>query len=133
MDKIQIGIMAQKTEKIIQSTRTMNSVFETQSINDNEMEVFVSLPALFMMQDTIAPHTLVLKTIFMPSSELKVKIFILTPKIENELEIPEETIYQLPKVFADLHGYSKGIYFNNQTTQTMTLILNIEKFLEMLP
>ena len=130
LDKIQIAILAHKTERIIQSPRIMSTVFETQTINDGEMEVFVSLPKLFLLHDTAAPHTFVLKTCLMPSSDLKVKILLLTPRIENEIDIPEETIQQLPQALADLHGYSKGIYFSNQT---MTIILNIEKILEKLP
>ena len=133
LDKIQIGIMAQKTERIIMSPRTMSSVFETQTINDGETEVFVSLPGLFLLQDSAAPHTIVLKTSLPASTDIKVKIFLLTPQIENEIDIPEENIHQLPQALADLHGYSKGVYFHNHTIQTMTIILNIDKILEKLP
>ena len=130
LDKIHIGIMAQKTEKIIQSARTMSTVFETQTIENKEVEFFVSLPLLFMTADTATPHTIVLKSCLMPSRDLNVKLFLLTPRIENEVEIPEDSIQQLPGALLDLHGYSKGIYFNNQT---MTFILNIETILEKLP
>ena len=130
LDTIQFGIMAQETEKIIQSTRTLNAVFETQTNETGHMEVFISLPALFMMQNTITPHTLVLKTRLLASKDIK--IFLLTPRIENELEIPEEHIHQLPKALSDLHGYSKGVFFNNQTIQNMGLILNIDKIVEKL-
>ena len=130
LENIQIGILGKKTERIIQSTRTSNTEFDEQTMKNDEVEVFVSLPELFMIGDAATPHTIVLKSSLVPSKGIKVKVFLLTPRIENELEIPEESIQQLPKALADLHGYSNGIYFNNQT---MTFILNIEKVLEKLP
>ena len=130
LDTIQIGIMAQKTERIIQSDRTLSSVFETQTNTDEEIEAFISLPALLMQKNTDTPHTLVLKSSVIPSSQLKAKLFLLTPKIDNELDIPEEHIHQLPLALNDLRGYIKGIYFSGQTVQTMVLILNIDTLLE---
>ena len=133
LNNIQIGIMAHKTEKIIQSIHTMNCAFETQTTNNGELEIFVSLPALFLLKDTITPHTVVLKTCAISSLDQKVKIFLLTTRIENEVEIPEESIHPLPLALADLYGYSKGIYFTNEAAENMILILNIEKFFEKLP
>ena len=104
------------TERIIPVTKTQTTESET----ENE-EVSVSLPVLFQQKNTATPHGIILRSHRIP------KTVLLTPRIEKDVEIPEERIQQLPGIFARLSKYFKGIYFDKQN---LFLIVNTEKFME---
>jgi chemotaxis signal transduction protein len=38
---------------------------------------------------------------------------LLTPRIDIDLDIPEEEIQQLPKAISGLFHYIRGVYFND--------------------
>jgi hypothetical protein len=114
LDKINLGIPAEQTERIIPVTRVQDAIRETEN-----QEVFISLPALFQQKDA-APHGLVLK------SKTAVKTVLLTPRIDVELEIPEESIHSLPQALAGAFGNFRGAYC---TDQNVILILNPEKIM----
>ncbi|MCL2008014.1 MAG: hypothetical protein FWG77_08020 [Treponema sp.] len=97
-----LGIPSESTERIIQAEQ-----------ND---EVFISIPALLKLKDKTTHHALVLKS----------KKVLLLPKIDVELEIPEEEIQVLPKTVAELFNYFRGVYLG----QSMILILDPEKLPE---
>ena len=126
LDGISLGIPAEHTERIIAATREQTSVYET----ENE-EVFISLPLLFRKKDSTTPHGIVLKSPHgtlpdSPSVEgpgKKVRTVLLTPKIDIDMEIPEEHIHKLPVALTGLLHYFKGAYFSSQN---MILILNPE-------
>jgi hypothetical protein len=118
-------------------------VYETENSSSGALsgtvEAFISLPALFRQSEIAAPHGLVLKTLEnrRDSQEIELpavgegrpqKTILLAPKIDIELEIPEESIYRLPEVFAGLYSYFfKGAFIG---AQDMILILNPEKIVE---
>ena len=113
LDKINLGIPAERTERIIPVARVQTAVHETEN-----QELFISLPALLRQKDAAAPHGVVLKPADGP-----VKTVLLTPKIDIDMEIPEESIHQLPQALSGLSCF-RGAYFNNQG---LYLILDPEK------
>jgi hypothetical protein len=116
LDKINLGIPAERTERIIPVARAQSAVRETEN-----QEVFISLPALFRQKDTAgsAPHGLVLKS--------SVKTVLLTPRIDVELEIPEDEIHSLPQALAGAFRYFRGAYCKGES---LVLILDPEKLME---
>jgi hypothetical protein len=121
--KIHLGIPAERTERIIQVTRPQTAVYET-----GDHEAFISLPALFQLKDASAPHGLVLKTgCTEKKSPAAIQTVLLTPRIDIDLEIPEEKIHRLPEALSPLFHYLRGVYFDGQN---MILILDPEKLKE---
>ena len=121
LDKINLGIPAERTERIIPVTRMQTTVFETD--NDNR-EAFISLPMLFLQNDSVTPHGAVLKA---NDGTETPKTVLLTPRIDIDLEIPEEDIHGLPEAFVGFFRYFRGVYF---TEDKIILILNIKKLME---
>jgi hypothetical protein len=121
LGKINIGIPAEMTERIIAVTRIQGTVRETEN-----QEVFISLPALMRQKETPAPHGVVLKAP-VPESQPVVKTTLLTPKIDAETEIPEEGIHGLPKAMDGTYKHFRGAYC---TGKSVILILAPEKLLE---
>jgi chemotaxis signal transduction protein len=113
LDNALLGIPEAGTERIIPVTRQQAVVSETE-----EGQAFISLPALFRQKQTDTPRGLVLKGGAEPQTVL------LSPKIDIDMEIPEEDIRKLPKAIADLFPYFTGVYFSDQG---MILILDPEK------
>jgi hypothetical protein len=96
-----LGIPAEQTERIVSVTRIQNSICETEN-----QEIFISLPALLRQKDKTAPHGIVLK----PAAGQTTKTTLLTPKIDAELEIPEEDIRGLPKAMDKAYRHFRGAY-----------------------
>jgi hypothetical protein len=120
LGKTNIGIPSRQTQQII-SAANMRGV-------ENEMEnqsVFISLPELFQQKDIAAPHGLILKS--SAGEPYKVRTVLLTPKIDAELEIPEEDIHSLPKAMAGVYKHFTGAYCADQK---IILIINPEKIIE---
>ena len=122
LDTVHIGIPAERTERIIPVTRVQTAVYETEN-----QEAFVSLPALFRQKDTAAPHGVVLKSGAESLAAGAVKTVLLTPRIDIDLEIPEESIHGLPEALAGMFRYFRGACFNGQG---VILILNPVKLVE---
>ena len=101
-----LGIPAERTERIIPVSRRQTAVYETE--ND---EVYISLPALFGLKDTAAPHGLVLKQ----AGEAEKKTVLLAPKVDIDLEIPEESIHRLPDALAGVFRYFRGAFFSGDS------------------
>ena len=113
---IKFGIPADAAKQIIQFSRVQNSMIEKEN-----NEVFISIPALFK-QYSEEYHGLILK---MDVSEVK-KIILLTPKIEMEIEIPDNSIHSLPKLFSGPFIYFNGVFFNDNNP---VFIINTEKLI----
>jgi len=136
---VHLGIPAERTERIISMTRIQTVIYVTEN-----QEAFISLPCLFRLKDVLAPHGLVLKTdksdipidrsidiSINKSIDKPIKTILLTPKIDIELEIPEESIHRLPESFAGLFRCFKGAYFTPAGTgQSVILLLDPEKIVE---
>jgi hypothetical protein len=120
LGKITIGIPSEQTERIISVARAQGAVCETEN-----GEVFISLPMLLRQKDGAAPHGIVLKSGAGESSPAKT--VLLTPRIDAELEIPEEGIHSLPKALSGLHRHFRGAYCADTN---IILILNPEKLKE---
>ena len=111
-----LGIPTERTERIIPSDRIQAAVYETEN-----QEAYISLPALFRLEDAAAPHGLVLKT------SGPVKTVLLAPRIDIDLEISEEDIRRLPEALAEMLVFFRGISFSGEKA---ILILDPEKLLE---
>ena len=106
-----LGIPSEHTERIILASRTQTIIYET----ENE-DFYISIPVLLKLKDQSAHHGLILKS----------KTTLLLPRIDVELEIPEEEIKTLPKALEEIFCYFRGVYFSSN----MILILEPEKLLE---
>jgi hypothetical protein len=109
------------TERIVAVTRIQGAVCETEN-----QETFISLPALMRQKETSAPHGIILKPLVLESQPV-VKTTLLTPKVDAEMEIPEEGIHSLPKAMNGMYKHFRGAYC---TGQNVILILNPQKLLE---
>ena len=116
LGRINLGIPAEQTERIIPSERIQANVYET-----GNQETFISLPLLFKQKDTAVPHGVVLK------GACTVKTVLLTPRIDMDLEIPEENIHRLPDAFVGRFRYFRGACFSGQN---LILILDSQKLME---
>lgn len=112
IDRTTIGIPGERIERIVASERAQTVVYETA-----EEQAFFSLPALFGQKDRSAPHGLVLRADGR-------KTTLLTPKIDVDMEIPEENISPLPEIFSGAFPYFRGACFSGRG---MILILDTEK------
>jgi len=127
LDRMNIGVPAERTERIIPVARAQTALLETEGEAGNQ-NVFISLPVLFKQKDPAAPHGVVLKNTEPQTSAANPgKTILLTPRIDIDLEIPEENIHGLPGAFAGLLGCFRGGCFNDQN---LILILNPEKIME---
>ena len=118
LSRINLGIPAKQTERIISVTRIQDAVYETEN-----QEFFISLPALLRQKDRATPHGIVLKPLVSQPPNTT-KTILLTPKIDAELEIPEEDIRSLPKAMKGTYRHFRGAYC---TDTNIILILNPEK------
>jgi hypothetical protein len=118
-----LAIPAEQTERIIPAARIQTVLYETEG-----QEAFISLPLLLQSKDS-APHGVVLKTAAIQPPEGILRTILLTPKIDIDLEIPEEKIHQLPQTFLGLYRFFRGAYFDDQN---VILILNTEKLAEVM-
>jgi len=111
---ISFGIPAESTGQIIQQSRVQNTLCDTEG-----SDVFISLSAMFK-QSFITPHGLILKS----SVSGGRKVILLTPKIEKDMEIPEENIHRLPQVLSGIFIFFKGVFFSKENP---VFIINTEK------
>ena len=142
-----MGIPSEQIQRIIPVTRAQTKVFET----ENE-DAFISIPALFHKKGAAtvrpfgpfadrmdsmganapgvvhaAPHALVLKS-KSAAFNWTGSTMLLSPKIDVELEIPEEKIRALPKAFAGLFSFFRGACFADGS-YNMIFILDLEKLI----
>ena len=103
LDKVQLGIPAEMTAQIIHSKRIQTVLYETEN-----NETTISLPVLFRLKDITAPYGVVLK------ADNPGRTVLLTPPIDIDLEIPEESIHKLPESLSPLLIFFRGIFFYNQ-------------------
>ena len=111
---VTLAIPAEQTERVIPVERRQTGVYESE-----DSEAFISIPALFRQTDTAIPHGLVLKNAAAGGN----KTTLLTPKIDIDLEIPEEKIHRLPEVFAGVFSLLRGVFFGGDNGG-MILILD---------
>ena len=104
MDGINLGVPAEWTERVISASQAQGASGET--------ALCISIPALLRNKDAAAPHALVMKSdTIAESPSSQVKTILLVPKIDIDLQIPEENIHALPKVLKDFLQYFRGAYF----------------------
>ena len=122
-EMIHCGIPAESIEQIIQLSRSQNSLYETV-----DSDIFISLPALFRCSYA-TPHGLVLK-ISVSAGSFTRKVTLLTPKIEKDMEIPDENVHRLPQLFSGPFIFFRGVFFNEGNP---VFVLNPEKLKECIP
>jgi hypothetical protein len=132
LDKVNLGIPSEQTERIIPCSREQTSVYAAENQPSGTEEAFISLPAL--LGDTTAVRNgLVLKS-GGEASQATIKTILLTPKIDIDLEIPDESIYRLPDAFVGRFSFFTGASFAAGSTadsgQNLILILNPQKLKE---
>ena len=115
LDAIDVAVPAHWAERIIPVPQESAAFDQTASI---------SLPALFRQRTAATPHGVLLKT---PGAGRKM---LLTPRIDREVEVPEEDIRRLPKVLADSLRLCSGCCF---TGKGAMLILDIEAIIKETP
>ena len=126
-DSILLGIPTEQTQRIIPVTRKQTSAFETDS-----GEAFISIPALLNRKEVsekdAAVHGLVLKS-GLNGGNCPEKITLLLPKIDIDIEIPEENIHRLPAVFSGSFSFFKGACFTENSNKII-FILDTEKLID---
>ena len=119
LKNINLGIPADQIERII-------PVDAARAVSEYEnVEMFISIPAILGYKNAQAPHGLVLKT----EGKNAVKIIILAPKIEADMEIPDENIHRLPEAFTGAFRYFNGACFT-AGGKNLVFILDINKLRE---
>ncbi|MDR0448704.1 MAG: hypothetical protein LBH07_08550 [Treponema sp.] len=130
LDNVNMGIPAEWAERIISVFRTQTAVYETEN-NETFIEAFISLPVLFQKKDKQyeTPHGVVLKSPATTEDKTKasIKTILLVPRIDRDLEIPEENIHKLPEALAGLFLFFKGACFIGPN---LILILSPESIME---
>jgi len=122
LNEIRLGFPAEFTERIITVSRMHTHITESE-----EQETFVSIPLLFR-QSAGSPHGLVLRSDRV-NRYLQGKIILVMPKIETDLEIPDEKVHALPAGFSGIYSFIKGICFADRN---MVLIIDPILLLDML-
>ena len=116
--EICLGFPAKQTERIIQADRIQTNIYET-----SDRQTFISLPALLRQNDSFTVHGLVLKS---PNAAV-----LLTPKIDIELDIPQERISRLPEIFNGVFSFFSGAFFSDaEESFGLILLLDPEKIME---
>jgi len=139
MGKINLGIPAEQTERIIKVSRAQTNVYESGNRSSGAeasgaessgaREAFISLPALFRQEDAVF-HGLVLKGGGeVPAADGRTKTILLMPKIDVDMEIPEDAIHRLPETFVGVFSFFTGAYFD-EGGKNLILILNPKKLTE---
>jgi len=124
LNMVNLGFPAEQTERIIPVNRVQTNIMEYEN-----QEFFISIPALFGQNEISVPHGIVLKA-------GTPKTVLLTPKIDIDLEIPEEKIHELPKSFSGVFSFCKGVCFAENKNESsadngnIILILNPMKLRE---
>jgi hypothetical protein len=116
LEGVLLGIPAGDTERIIPAPRVQENLFETN--NDGG---YIFLPALFH-KSLPAPHGVILKT---PGSSRP--LILLVPRIDTDLDIPDDKIRLLPAVLAGAFPcFRKACFLREE----MILLLQTEKLVE---
>ena len=122
LDIIYLGVPAEQILRIISVSRLQANVLET----ENE-EAFISIPALFNPKAECfkanAVHGLILKNGM--AGDFSGKTILLAPKIDIDMEIPDEKICRLPEAFTGVFSFLRGAHFTDD--YKMILILDTEK------
>ena len=121
-DEMNLAIPAERTERVIPVSRSQPSLCET-----GNNEVFISIPVLLKLKDIAAPHGIVLKPHASKSADEHAKTVLLVPKIDIDLEIPEEKINMLPDALGGLSRYFRGAFF---TDKNVILVLDPESLVK---
>jgi chemotaxis signal transduction protein len=69
------------------------------------------------------PHGIVLK-------DCPRKTVLLVPRIDTDVDIPEDGIHPLPELIGALMPYMDGAYFSGNPRRTMILLFNPDSLLE---
>ena len=127
LDKAGIGIPAERTERIIPVTRAQTEVYETNYENETQT-AYISLPALLRQKEPGVQHGLILKPAGgSPKTVPAPRIALLVPRVDMEMEIPEEETHSLPLALTGLNRYFSGACF---TKESVILVLDTKKIME---
>ncbi|MDR3172460.1 MAG: hypothetical protein LBU17_12720 [Treponema sp.] len=121
-DHLAFGIPAACVAEFVQAPVVLDTLIEADSALG---DIFCSIPHFFRKAAVAAPHGIVLKSLPYPEAVIEAlhryaggkfhRILLLTTPIEREIEVPDETILQLP-TFLSLPGklpFLTGVSFSD--------------------
>ena len=113
--KINLGIPKDNTEKIVPINRDQNIL-----LAEDQGQNYISIPILFKLNGSISPHAVVLKNC---------NTMLLCPKIDSEITVSSDEIYEMPKALQHFFVYVNGIFFRDND---LILIMDTDLLLEKL-
>ena|GEM_PF-3210983 len=117
-----IAIPSEKIEKIYST-----EILPEKLINKHEGEIHISIPLLLDLKNKIPSHALKIKTIKIEEKYIAEKAVLLCPKVDIEIDIPDENIQPLPIALKKLFSFFSGAFFEENK---LYLILEPEKIME---
>jgi len=132
-NKFSLAIPSEYISSIfIQSFKISNQV----QYNSKNHITYISLPLLFNCPNINIKHGIILKK---EKCDIENKVILLSAKIENEKEIPDDFFYPLPKIMGLMkfsHVFN-GIFFSSggnnliaESAKEIILLLNTERLIE---
>jgi len=106
--------------RIIPITREQSGVYASE-----DQKTFISLAALFRLQGISGEYGVILKSGADGGNER----ILLTPKIDQEVELPEESIHRLPEIMEDSFRFCRGVSFAGSGA---LYVLDMEKIMEVI-
>jgi hypothetical protein len=113
LDTMVLGIPSAAAVRIIPAPRTQDVLCELEGD-----DLFISLPVLFGKNSVPAPHGVILKG--------QKQTILLVPRIETDIDIPDEKIQTLPALIGERLSWLNGAYF---TKSALVLLLDTENLL----
>ncbi|MDR2952997.1 MAG: hypothetical protein LBU82_07120 [Treponema sp.] len=116
-DALYLGLRADRVERVF----SLSAARQLES-GAGEEGACISLPALFGRAGFASPHGIVLK----PFDNEK-KITLLSPPLDIDVDIPEESVYSLPRALQGGLRFASGACFLAKEKERLVLILDLEK------
>ncbi|MDR2072624.1 MAG: hypothetical protein LBP60_04225 [Spirochaetaceae bacterium] len=114
LDEITLGIPSKPIAQIISAPRVQDALFASEN-----GEGYISLPVLFQKESVPAPHGIRLKDRGNGGS-----LVLLVPRIDTDMEIPEEEIRSLPDLVEKKLPCFSGVFFSEKGP---VLVVDTEK------
>jgi len=115
------AIPTESVSSLMLYTRRVSHTVEYHPKNGN---AYVSLPRLFKCPTAEVSHGITLKNNNNNDETMENKIILLTTKVEKEMEIKNELVYPLPKIFTlfRISTFFNGILFNSNNNEEPPLL-----------
>lgn len=121
LETLTLGVPADKTERIIAAPQTLETVYE-----EKDGDVFISLPAFLGKKGKKEEENLDHGIVFKEKAGTGQWVLLL-PRIDRDLEIPQEQIRSLPNLLRSRLSCFSGAYFTESSAQGLILLLDTEQ------